>query len=112
MIFSISIGILLSAYDSGDTKREGTVRLPLLLARGSKAVRDKVHECLVTVFSSAIHEVPFPEEEMRWMIAAWSGDIHETKTSNEVVFLYAIPSRNDTIKCQYSVNFIKKLRNR
>lgn len=103
--------MLLSAYNGGGRKLEGTVHLPVLLARGHKSVREKVHECLTAVFSSAIHEIAFPGEDMLWMIAAWSGYISESKTSKEVDFLYAIPSRSDTIKCQYTVNFIKNLWN-
>lgn len=75
-------------------------------------MKEKVHECLAAVFSSTIHEISFPKDDMLWMIAAWSGLINETKTSKEVYFLYAIPSTNDTVKCQYSVNFIKNFWNR
>lgn len=105
------LGLLLSAYESGNAKLEGAVHLPVLLARGSRIVRTKVHECLAMLFSSAVHEITFPGEDMLWMIASWIGYINETKTSKEVDFLYAIPSRTDTIKCQYPVHFIKNLWN-
>lgn len=102
---------MLSAFDYGGTKLEGTVHLPVLLARGQKGVREKVHNCLANIFSSAIHEISFPGEDMHWMIAAWSGFINETKTVKEVDFLFTDPSQNDTIKCQFPVNFIKDLWN-
>ena len=111
MLNSFCEGILLSTFNTGGTKLEGTVHLPVLMARGHKPVREKVHECLAAVFSSAIHEVSFPGEDMLWMIAAWSGLLSETKTNEEVDFLYAIPSRTDNIKCQYPVKFIKNLWN-
>lgn len=102
-------GILFSAHDSGDSKIEGATHLPVLLARGPITVRNKVHECLTAVFSSAIHEVSFPPEEMQWMIAAWSGFLNESQKNKEVNFLYGLPAKADTIQCQYSVNFIKDL---
>ncbi|KAI9561925.1 hypothetical protein GHT06_012887 [Daphnia sinensis] len=102
-------GILFSAHAAGDPKIEGAAHLPVLLARGPITVRNKVHECLSAVFSSAIHEVSFPPEEMQWMIAAWSGFLNESKKSKEVIFLYGLPAKPDTIQCQYSVNFIKDL---
>ncbi|EFX84777.1 hypothetical protein DAPPUDRAFT_222696 [Daphnia pulex] len=102
-------GLLLSARKSGGSKTDGVVHLPVLLARGPRAVREKVHDCLSAVFSSSIHEVSFPAEDMHWMIAAWSGFINESRNNKEVSFMYGIPSRTDTIQCQYSVNFIKDL---
>lgn len=105
----LSAGILFSAHDSGDSKIEGATHLPVLLARGPITVRNKVHECLTAVFSSAIHEVSFPPEEMQWMIAAWSGFLNESQKNKEVNFLYGLPAKADTIQCQYSVNFIKDL---
>lgn len=97
------------AHNAGGSKIEGAVHLPVLLARGPRVVREKVHECLAAVFSSAVHEISFPPEDMHWMIAAWSGFLNETKTNKDVGFLYGIPSKTDTIHCQYSVNFIKNL---
>lgn len=103
------LGFFVPPSEKQDNLIEGTARLPLLLARGSKAVRDKAHECLANLFSAAIQEIAFPAEDMRWMIAAWSGYINESRTSKEVEFLYYIPNRTDTIKCAYSVEFIKNL---
>ena len=104
-------GFLFSVDDSHYTKLEGSVHLPVLMARGSRVVRDKVHACLATLFSSAIHEVIFSPEDMLWMIAAWSRYLNTSKASKDVAFLYALPFRTDTIKCQYPVQFIKNLWN-
>lgn len=97
--------------DTGYTKLEGAVHLPVLMARGPRVVRDKVHESLALLFSSSIHEVTFPAEDMLWMIASFSGYLNPSKTSKVVDFLYALPFRTDTIKCQYPVQFIKNLWN-
>ena len=109
-LYILFIGVLLSGCDSGGIKREGTVHLPVLLARGHKGVTEKVHKCLTDLFSSVIHQVSFPGEDMHWMIAAWSGYINETRTNKAVEFLYSKPP-TDTIKCMYPVDFIKNLWN-
>ena len=98
--------------DTRYTRLEGTVHLPVLMARGGRVMREKVHACLAAMFSSAIHEVIFPPDDMIWMIAAWSGKLNLTKTSKAVDFLYALPFHTDTIQCQYPVQFIKNLWNR
>lgn len=102
-------GFLLSVDDSHYTKLEGSVHLPVLMARGARVTRDKVHSCLAQLFSSAIHEVVFSPEDMLWMIAAWSSYLTTSKANREVDFLYSLPFRTDTIKCQYPVQFIKNL---
>ena len=102
-------GVLLSAYDPHEMKLEGLVNLPVMLARGTRIVRDKVHACLAALFSSTIQEMTFPVEDMLWMIAAWAGYLHETKTNKEVLFFYQVPLTKDSITCQYSVQFIKQL---
>jgi len=102
-------GILLSSRNPESMKLDGAVYLPILLARGAATVREKVHECLAALFSASVHEIPFPGEDMLWMIAAWSGDIRETKLNKEVAFLYEMPLKKDSIKCQYPVQFIKNL---
>ena len=103
--------MLLPGYQSDGVQVSGTVRLPLLLARGARTIRERVHDCLISLFSTAIHEISFPCEDMFWMIAAWSGFINEKKTNKDVAFLYEIPSKKDSIKCQYPVHFIKSLWN-
>lgn len=102
-------GVLLSAYNSSGRKLDGLVHLPVLLARGTTSVRDKVHGCLAKLFSSAVVEVTFPCEDMLWMIAAWTGYINETRMSKEVTFVYQVPHTKDSITCQYSVDFVKRL---
>ena len=90
-------------------KLEGAVYLPILLARANPSVREKVHDCLASLFSATVHEIPFPNEDLLWMIAAWSGDLQETRNNKEVAFLYETSVKKDSIKCQYTVQFIKKL---
>ena len=90
-------------------KIDGLVHLPVLLARGVRPIREKVHNCLAKLFSAAIQEVTIPCEDMLWMIAAWTGYINESKTSKDVAFFYQIPHTKDSFTCQYSVDFIKRL---
>ncbi|KAG7201701.1 hypothetical protein KM043_004429 [Ampulex compressa] len=107
-------GILVSWRSTrGESDTANSVRLPLLLCRGTKSGREAVHNTLSRMFDCMVIALPAKEDDLMWLIPiviTQSSKEKEPKDKDEIHMEYIVPglSVTDTITVKFRIKDLSK----